>query len=151
MLLHLLQIFILAAVYHFLNNNGGTDLRIVHIAEEHLSPVLPVNHERRQHLNLLIHEYAAPVLQRENAFPIDCGILPQPKVGVSVDNVHVFAHVSRIAGPIISCTSSTSCQSIGSSIYWRLRRTLSGLAEENRVEGMRGLLTENCMASFSIG
>ena len=149
LLLHLRQVGVLTTIYHLLYHNGGTHLRIVHVRQEHLSRVLSVNHKRRQHLHLLVHEDAPAVLQRQDTFPVDGGILFQPQMTVGID--YEFAHVTRCWLPIISFTSRTKSQSGSSLAHSILRRTFSGLAEENSVEAMRGLLTENCTASFSIG
>ena len=83
--LHFLQIGILVAVDDLLDHDGGAHLRVIHIGEEDLRAVAPVNQERREHLALLAEEEGASARQRPDGLPVYNGLLPEPEVGMCVD------------------------------------------------------------------
>ena len=78
--LHVLQVVILIAVDDFLHHYGSSYLCIVHVAEEYLCRVLPVYHERWQHLPLLSEEKAAGFVSFHLAYLLAfyCRVLALP-------------------------------------------------------------------------
>ena len=161
---HFLEVVVLNSVDKLLGDYSRRDLGVVHVGEEHLGRVAPVNHKRRKHLAHLAQELraAAVVRQRADGQTVDHRVLLQPQMGVRVYYLKVHKSFSFIAryelaqptrfwSPMMSCTSFTSSQSMGSSTYSMFFFTLSGLAELKSVVAMRGLLTEYWMASFSMG
>ena len=176
LLLHFDKVVVLVAVDDFLHDDGSAHLGIVHVGKKYLGCVLALDHEWRHHLHFFVHEDAPSVGEGEDAFAVDPCVLFEPEVGVCVYYCHdcgrlkvklywgeivtacvsagvgyELAQLTRFWSPMICCTFSTSVQSGSSLAQAMLRLTLSGLAEEKSVPAMRGLLTEYCTASFSMG
>ena len=76
--LYIHQIIVLYAVDIFLCDHGGTDLRVVHVGEEHFCRVSPVRHKRRKHLPDFTHEKRFASREGTDGQSVDFGILPEP-------------------------------------------------------------------------
>ena len=150
--LHLGEVVVLASVNHLLHHHGRRHLGIVHVTQEHLGRVPSVCHEGWQHLSLLTKEQRPrPVLfQGPYRLATDHRVLPEPQMRMCV--YYEFFHLTPIWSPIISCTFSTNCMSMGSLTYSTFFNTFLGLALLKSVVAICPLQeVEYCMASLSMG
>jgi hypothetical protein len=80
--LHASEIGILIAVDEFLHDDGGCNLGIVHVREEHFGAVAPVDEEWGQHLPLFTKEDGTAVVGGSYDLVVNLCVLAQPEMSV---------------------------------------------------------------------
>ena len=101
------QIVVLQTVDELLHHDGSRDLGIVHVGEENLGRVAPVDHERGKHLHLLAQKQGTAIRRSADDLLVPSRVLPQPEMAVGIDNQEFF-HLTNIWSPMMRCTSFTN-------------------------------------------